>query len=240
MINNILCSPKYSANSLTFPIEIHRIASERRIREKKECPIMGSMMIGIIFLSFVLFSTLSSAVTIIDQINPYTDTNFEADPPYSWQQEVTVGVRGYLVGIDLYWFVSPQPPNNNVLDISINRGSAWQSDSNDFEKVVIFCVPNGWNHINVSPAALYFMPGDQFVIGVNNPYNNTMLGGSSDDEYPAGDLFLGGQNYATGRFDLAFRTYMKTTPIPEPSTMLLLASGLIGLVGYGRKKFFKK
>jgi hypothetical protein len=29
-------------------------------------------------------------------------------------------------------------------------------------------------------------------------------------------------------------------PIPEPSTWLLLASGLIGFAGYGRKKLFKK
>jgi hypothetical protein len=44
-----------------------------------------------------------------------------------------------------------------------------------------------------------------------------------------------------GMFDLKVEGF--TTPtnaVPEPATMLLLGSGLIGLAGYGRKKFLKK
>jgi hypothetical protein len=45
---------------------------------------------------------------------------------------------------------------------------------------------------------------------------------------------------ATGMGDLSAVYAGPSAAVPEPSTMVLIGSGLLGLAGYGRKKFFKK
>lgn len=49
---------------------------------------------------------------------------------------------------------------------------------------------------------------------------------------PGGTIFVGGSMIAGGSFAVTY-TY---TPVPEPSTIALLATGLISLLGYARRR----
>jgi len=54
------------------------------------------------------------------------------------------------------------------------------------------------------------------------------------------DIFFAERHTVQSGFQLNFFSDLEPSPVPEPATMLLLGSGLIGLAGYGKRKSLKK
>jgi hypothetical protein len=88
------------------------------------------------------------------------------------------------------------------------------------------------NYLMLNPALkqVFFM-GDGLTDGA---VAQTIVAPSGATRLYLGTMDGFSWNNNNGSFDVTIAA------VPEPTTMLLLGSGLIGLVGYGRKKFFKK
>ncbi|OPY16680.1 MAG: PEP-CTERM motif protein [Syntrophus sp. PtaB.Bin138] len=78
-----------------------------------------------------------------------------------------------------------------------------------------------------------------------NPSDWYLYGGSSGGSLPTAFRFFSGGTFgSTGGNTLAFDNVSVIpggySAVPEPATLFLLASGLVGLAGYARKKLLKK
>ncbi len=95
---------------------------------------------------------------------------------------------------------------------------------------------------DVQPLAL--APGDSYLLSIVNNTVPTTVWYWATSNGSSGTLYSHrvaiGEAWRIYSGELAFNLAGPESAVPEPSTMLLLASGLIGLVGYGRKKFLKK
>jgi len=180
----------------------------------------------ILFVSSLL--NVANAGLIVDQVN---DQNFTVSyngtaSILNWQQEVTSGIDGTLSSIDLYFHQA------GSIKFYVNLGNAWQNDTHDYFKESL-SVKAGWNNIDISTSAMAVSLGDIFVFGLSGLDNGPLdFAGSTSNQYSNGRLYLSfnsdtANEYEDG-FDIGFRTYVnQSTSIPEPSTVVIFALGLM-------------
>ena len=124
---------------------------------------------------------------------------------FDWQQEVTAGIAGPLIGVDI-WVKIGDFEDCQSVDFFINKGPPWQTDANDFE-TVLCAGPNrdGWVYVDTSAASITLEVGQEFVVGLLHRSEQFFFRLSTQNPYPGGSLWVNESEQAGN--DMAFRSY---------------------------------
>ncbi len=219
-------------------------------------------LITYVLLIVLTFVCSSLGESVLDQVQTTIGGEISVDDLLNWQQEVTVGVTGRLVGIEIY---NRTDNPGNSMEFFVNVGAGWQTDPHDFETIVTLTPWDEWYYIDVSSANIIMNAGEKFAIGVAHGENydaegNPMevrLGISGGELYSGGGLKLNhyvimdpdeyndyGEIYG---YDLSFRTYVDTLPsvtgggwIDSPAGAYAAVPALTGKANFGFASKYKK
>jgi len=180
----------------------------------------------------MIFSFPAPAAVVLDQNQPINESYMasfsQPNLAQSFQQ-----ANGNIAGAGI--FLEPEIGTQGTVTISlfnqlpVNGGTSLASASaigTNGSWVDVF-----WSPVSVTPETTYYL--------VFTSSNNALgISGSVYNPYAFGQVYANYGYHAFPTYDYTFRTYYDDTPtqVPEPGTLLLLGSGLAGLVGYGRKR----
>ena len=195
--------------------------------------IRGKISIALLIGLFFMGLAGNANATVIDQSYTSINKSFQVNTSLIfWQQEVTVvGLPGTLAGIEFYDIDIA----GNVT-LNINKGSGWRSDNHDYETTISIPGSNSWFYVDLLSAGISLNAGDTFVFGLSGLNEVNGLGLRGGDDYLGGTLYRNGNPYPLPNNGFAYRTHMDISSIPEPSTYLLLGSGILGLVFWRRRR----